>query len=241
MPEKKMAAGCSNTATAKTNQTRRNYAVIRADGVVLSMTPSEARVDSRLMAQQLRNQHKAVMVLIERYADAFRKFGLLPFEMEAVKATGARGTKHQRFAMLNEDQAFFLLSLSRNTDHVVQLKAKLVTAFSEARRAAQQRAVSYLPAYHQLHDVVANKAAGSSNPRMVHININKLVNRTCGLEAGQRPVAPLAQQSMLIIAQAVATSAMQSAPDHHLGYQRAKAALQALSSAVALPAAIGGA
>jgi phage regulator Rha-like protein len=203
-------------------------------GVELAVTPSEARVDSRLIAKQLHNQHKAVMVLIERYADAFRKFGLLPFEMEAVKATGARGTKHQRFALLNEDQAFFLLSLSRNTDHVVQLKAKLIAAFGEARRAAQQRAVEYLPTYHQLHDVVAAKAAGSANQRFVHMNVNKLVNRTCGLEAGQRLVAPMAQQSMLSVAQAIAASAMRRGADHHDGYQRAKQALHALQAAAAI-------
>lgn len=205
-----------------------------AAGVELAITPSEARVDSRLIAKQLRNQHKAVMVLIERYADAFRKFGLLPFEMEAVKASGARGTKHQRFALLNEDQAFFLLSLSRNTDHVVQLKARLIAAFGEARRAAQHRAVEYLPTYHQLHDVVAVKAAGSRNQRWVHANVNKLVNRACGLEAGQRLVAPMAQQSMLSVAQAIAASAMRSGADHHDGYQRAKTALQALQAVASI-------
>lgn len=213
-------------------------AVITMAGVQLAVTPSEARVDSRLIALQLHNQHKAVMVLVERYADQFGKFGLLPFEMEAVKATGARGTKHQRYALLNEDQAFLLLSMSRNTDRVVQLKVRLIAAFGEARRAAQQRAVEYLPTYHQLHDVVAAKAAGSANQRFVHMNLNKLVNRTCGLEAGQRLAAPMAQQSMLSVAQTIAASAMRGAADHHDGYQRAKHALQALSAAVAGPARV---
>lgn len=207
-------------------------------GVELAVTPSEARVDSRLVAKQLRNRHKNVMELVERYADQFRHFGLVAFETEAVKAAGARGTKRQRFAMLNEDQAFFLLSLSRNTDHVVQLKVKLIAAFGEARRSAQQRAVEYLPTFHQLHDVVAAKAAGSANQRFVHMNLNKLVNRTCGLEAGQRLAAPMAQQSMLSVAQTIAASAMRGAADHHDGYQRAKHALQALSAAVAGPARV---
>lgn len=234
MPNKKKAAGCSNTATAQTNQTRRNYAVIRADGVVLSMTPSEARVDSRLIAEHLGNRHKNVLELIERYISQFRSFGLVAFETEAVKAAGARGTKHLRFALLNEDQALFLLALSRNTVRVVDLKAKLIAAFAEARRAAQQRAVEYLPTYHALHDAIAIKAAGSRNERFVHLNVNRLVNKACGLESGQRLTAPMAQQSMLTIAQAVAARAMRTAADHHDGYQRAKGALQALSSVVAV-------
>ncbi len=205
-----------------------------AAGVELAVTPSEARVDSRLIAKQLRNQHKNVMELIERYAGQFRTFGLVAFETQAVKAAGARGTKRLRFAMLNEDQAFFLLSLSRNTDHVVQLKARLIAAFGEARRAAQQRAVEYLPTYHQLHDVVAIKAAGSANQRFVHMNLNKLVNRTCGLEAGQRLTAPMAQQSMVTVAQTIAASAMRAGHDHHDGYARAKVALQALHAVAAI-------
>lgn len=208
--------------------------ITTAAGMQLAVTPSEARVDSRLIAEQLHNQHKAVMVLVDRYVDQFRRFGLLPFEMEAVKAAGSRGTKHKRYALLNEDQAFFLLSLSRNTDHVVQLKARLIAAFGEARRAAEHRRVEYLPTYHHLHDAIAAKAGGSPNQRFVHMNVNKLVNRTCGLEAGQRLVAPSAQQSMLTVAQTIAARAMQGGADHHDGYQRAKHALQALQAVAAL-------
>ncbi len=58
---------------------------------------------------------------------------MLAFQTEAVKTPESRGIKHLKFALLNEDQAFFLLSLSRNTDPVVALKANLIMAFREAR------------------------------------------------------------------------------------------------------------
>ena len=120
--------------------------------------------------------------------------------------------------------------MSRNSDHVVDLKVKLVQAFSEARRVADQRQTEYLPTYYCLHDTVHQLAAQSANEKFVHINFNKLVNKTAGLEAGQRPKAGLSQQAMVIVAQVVATQAMQGATDHHDGYQLAKRSLSALAA-----------
>ena len=199
---------------------------VRSD-LTLSMFNREPRVDSRLLAIHLGNQHRHVMVLIEKYAEPFSTFGKVRFEKasSAVSITGQR----ERFALLNEDQAFFLLTLSRNSDHVVDLKVKLIQAFSEARRVADQRQTEYKPSYHRLHDAVHQLAAQSSNEKFVHINFNKLVNKTAGLEARQRPQAGLSQQSMLIVAQAVAIQAMQGATDHHDGYQLAKRSLSALA------------
>lgn len=77
-------------------------------------------------------------------------------------------------------------------------------------------------------------AAGSMHERHVHINVNRLVNRACGLGAGQRGTAAQMQQSLLVVAQTVAAQAMHGAHDHRDGYARAKAALQALS-AIAAP------
>jgi phage regulator Rha-like protein len=204
---------------------------LHAVNASLSLTTlnHESRVDSRLLAGHLGNQHKHVIALIEKYADKFRGFSQLLFK----NAVGARlqgGGNPERYALLTEDQAFFLLTLSRNSDHVVDLKVKLVQAFSEARRMADQRQTEYLPTYQRLHDTVHQLAGQSANEKFVHINFNKLVNKTAGLEAGQRPKACLSQQAMLIVAQAVATQAMQGATDHHDGYQLAKRSLSALAA-----------
>ncbi len=207
----------------------------QAPAVALTITPREARIDSRLIATQLRNQHRPVMALINKYREQFEKFGKLFFEK--APSANSRTGQAEGYALLNEDQAFFLLSLSRNTDHVVALKAKLIAAFGEARRAAEHRSAEYLPTYHVLHDEIAAKAANSSNQRFVHMNVNRLVNRAVGLESGQRLVAPLATQSMVTVCQTIAAKAMHSAPDHHVGYQRAKQALNALSAVAMLEGA----
>ncbi|MEA9979734.1 MULTISPECIES: Rha family transcriptional regulator [unclassified Pseudomonas] len=101
--------------------------------ITLIQYKGEPRIDSRLLAEQLGNQHKNTMELIERYLCKFKEFGLVPFQTEAVKTLESRGVKHMKFALLNEDQAFFLLALSRNTDRVVELKSSLIMAFREAR------------------------------------------------------------------------------------------------------------
>lgn len=187
----------------------------------------ELRIDSRVLAGELQNQHQSVMELIDRYTDHFTRFGLLPFQTEAVKNEGARGAKHQRYALLNEDQSYFLLSLSRNTDHVVDLKANLVTAFGEARRAGAE--VEYLPTYHALHDRVHTLAAESSNVQFVHMNFNKLINKTIGVQSGERHGLPVPRRSLMVVAQAAATHAMEAANDHHDGYQKAKQAMQVIA------------
>ena len=201
--------------------------------LTLTTTTIEPRVDTRLLALQLDNRHKAAMTLIERYADRFRAHGQLTFK----KTVGKRkqgGGNAERYALLNEDQSYFLLSLSRNTDTVVALKSKLIKAFGQARRAADLRKTEYLPQYHQLHDRLGTLAAGSSNERHVHMNVNKLLNKFAGIEAGQRASAALPQQALLIVGQLVATNQAQGATDHHDAYQGIKTTLKALQGVLAL-------
>lgn len=206
--------------------------------LTLTATTTEPRVDTRLLALQLSNRHKAVMTLIERYADSFKAHGQLAFK----KTVGKRkqgGGNAERYALLNEDQAYFLLSLSRNTDTVVMLKSKLVQAFGTARRAADLRKTEYLPLHHQLHDALHVLANGSPNERHVHVNVNRLLNKFAGIETGQRAGAALPQQALLIVGQLVASKATQGATDHHDGYQSIKSNLQALQGAIALGTANG--
>ena len=206
--------------------------------LALTTTTTEARIDTRLLARRLDNKHKHVIALIDKYLVRFKTHGHVLFK----KADGDRkqgGGKAERYALLNEDQAYFLLSLSRNTDTVVALKSKLVTAFGQARRAADLRKTEYLPGYHELHDTMHVLANGSPNERHVHVNVNKLLNKFAGIEAGQRAHAALPQQALLIVGQLVASKAAQGATDHRDGYQCIKSNLQALQGAITLGVANG--
>jgi phage regulator Rha-like protein len=183
-------------------------------------------VDSRLLARELRNQHKNVIELIARYGDKFERFTKVAFKTEP--SPGSKTSQKERFALLNEDQSYFLLTLSRNTDHVVDLKARLVMAFRQARQGQQITEAEYLPGYHQLHDRAHALAAGSPNEKFVHMNINRLVNKTVGIESGQRQTAAAPMRSLLATAQIIATRAMATANDRHDAYLSAKTALHSL-------------
>lgn len=104
----------------------------------LVQVEQEARVDSREIAAQLGLKHVSTVRLIDRYAEKFRRHGILRFEIEKIEGRG----RPVRFALLSEDQCYFLLALSRNTGAVVDLKSELVRAFSEARKRGHLKELS---------------------------------------------------------------------------------------------------
>lgn len=197
----------------------------KGKSVSLVQVDSELRVDSRVLAEKLQNQHRNVIELIEKYSEQFSRFGVVPFETE--KPSSKAGGRPERFVLLNEDQSYFLLSLAKNTDHVVELKANLVAAFSKARKP-QGPEEEYLPTYRALHDSVDTLASESKNKKFVHMNFNKLINSTIGIEAGGRHNLPIPRKALMVVAQATATHAIATAKDHHDGYQMAKTAMQSL-------------
>jgi len=152
-----------------------------------------------------------------------REHGSVRFQ---IALTSARGTP-QRYALLNEDQSFFLLTLMRNSDHVVGLKSRLVKAFSQARKAAEHRQTQYLPTYHDLHDQAAAIGGGH-----LHLNLNRLINKAVHVESGQRRQMPFPDQSLLVVYQSLAMKAMVGAADHRKAYARAKTAIQAAHTAL---------
>ena len=196
----------------------------------LTLVKNERRADTRLLAKHLGNQHKNVFELVKNYNADFEQLGKVTFQTEALPSG-----QLEKFALLNEDQAYLLLTYSRNTTKVRALKVKMVKAFAEARRAAEVRQVEYLPAYHQLHDAIKVAANGSPNERFIHMNANKALNQLAGVESGQRAGAGSLQQSILAVGSALAAQALQNATDGHGLHKRIKAALEPLTGILALP------
>ncbi len=193
--------------------------------VAVATVNHQALVDSRLLAANLAKQHHSLFEQLKEHQADFTALGLVRFQTD--KGSGGRP---ERYAMLNEDQAYLLLTYTRNSERVRALKLKLVLAFREARKTSELRQLEYLPTYHQLHDQLHSLAAGSPNERHVHSNVNKLLNKVAGIEAGQRGAASLPRQSLMVVAQAVAARALQGAADHRDGYQRVKVAVEPLSA-----------
>jgi len=202
--------------------------------IALTEKKHEARVDSRVLAERLQIQHKNLLELVEKYKSKFAEFGTFAFQ------TRKSGGMPIRYALLNEDQAYLLLTFSRNTERVVGLKVELVKAFSRFRQHRQTEA-DYLPFYHELHDQVkalADRAHqdGSATPeRLFHINFNRLINNAFGLESGQRPNLPAHLRAKVTAANVIAQELLQEAItndyDHKAAYRNVKQGIEAFANA----------
>ena len=97
-------------------------------------------VDSRLIAEELGIQHKNFLATIDKYAVKMAESSVVKppaFETRELKTIQGNITT-ERWAWLTEPQANFLMTLSRNTEQVVNCKLKLVEAFERAKLALSE-------------------------------------------------------------------------------------------------------
>jgi anti-repressor protein len=107
-----------------------NLSIIKRDGILV--------VDSRLVAARLAIKHKNFLATIDKYLSQIESyFGAVAFETREFK-TKQGNSSTERLAWLTEEQSTFLMTLSRNTEEVVQCKLALVQAFSKAKQLIQQ-------------------------------------------------------------------------------------------------------
>jgi Phage regulatory protein Rha (Phage_pRha) len=107
-----------------------------SDFIVTQHSDNVLVVDSRLIAQELGIEHESFMKTVEKYkTQAQQAFGTIRFQIGSSQMPDGRiNPKPQQYCLLTEEQATFYMTLSRNTPEVVELKIKLVKAFSEAKR-----------------------------------------------------------------------------------------------------------
>lgn len=153
----------------------------------------ELRADSRTFAPKMDIRHRQLMDNIRKYQDRFERMGVLPFQTEK-PLQGSEGGRPQEYALLNEKQAIFLLTLSRNTDAVVDAKEALSIAFYDARTGAIRSDVARIEgkkarleetgAIKMLVDYATDQ--GSKSAKMYYVSITKMTNQILGIESGQR-------------------------------------------------------
>lgn len=100
-------------------------------GLSLVVENDTAKCSTEVMADELGNEHQAVIKLVRRYLPDFEEFGQVGFEIRP----GYNNSRIE-YALLNEDQCYLLLTYSKNTEKARRLKIKLVKAFSEVRSAS---------------------------------------------------------------------------------------------------------
>jgi phage regulator Rha-like protein len=92
-------------------------------------------VDSRLIAEELGIEHRSFKDTIQVNAsDLEEHFGQLRRETAPSKANGGGGFG-ETYYLLTEEQATYLMTLSRNTEQVKKAKLNLVKAFSAAKQS----------------------------------------------------------------------------------------------------------
>lgn len=102
-------------------------------------------VDSRLVAEELGIEHKTLKSTITKYSDKLVELGTLDIQPSAVgldtgfliKESSPKqpdGSGGEVYYLLTEIQANFVMSLSQNTEPVVEAKLNLVKAFNKAKQ-----------------------------------------------------------------------------------------------------------
>ncbi len=99
--------------------------------VFLSPNNKEPFTTSEVIAECCDVKHHAVQQMIQKNEKEFQSFGLLAFEMRAVKTN--RGVKYQKIYHLNEQQATLLMTFMRNSEIVKAFKVELVRQFYAMR------------------------------------------------------------------------------------------------------------
>ncbi|OYN76849.1 Rha family transcriptional regulator [Mycolicibacterium sphagni] len=111
-------------------------ALERTSPIVQTSEDGIATTTSMRVANGTRNEHRAVLQLIGENLADFEEFGGVAFEMQPFDTAG--GVQHRRVAILNEEHATLLLTYMRNNEIVKDFKKRLVRAFSELRRTANE-------------------------------------------------------------------------------------------------------
>lgn len=97
--------------------------------IAVHVVEGEPRVSSRDVAARLDVDHRHTYEMILDYRADFEALGKLRFETAEIKGRG----QPAKYLMLNEDQAYLLLTYARNTPAARACKLALVQAFRQAR------------------------------------------------------------------------------------------------------------
>ena len=160
--------------------------------IEITRIKNELRTDSRLLASFLDHRHRTILENVDRYLSEFNEFGRVPFETGTLETNG--GKQSQRYALLNEAQCYFLLTLMRNNTKVVRAKVALVKAFEETKvQLAERDAVRIegkkvrrleTDSIKLLVDYASAK--GSKSAERYYTNVTRMTNELLGIKAGQR-------------------------------------------------------
>lgn len=113
---------------------------------IVNVENGEPMTTTLQIALGLGIQHATVIKLVRTYLPDFQEFGRVKFENSydskglvnsGFEIRNSNQGRHTRYAVLNEQQATFLMTLMRNSPRVIDFKKALVKSFFEARALLQ--------------------------------------------------------------------------------------------------------
>ncbi|SSY70124.1 Rha family transcriptional regulator [Alysiella crassa] len=175
---------------------------ITENGVTIQFNRElDSLIDSRQMAEMLGIQHESFIKNISEHESALSELGVFRFEIGKPQK-GSKGGRPETYALLNENQAFFAVTLSRNTPQAVKAKLLLVKAFAAARNLIEAQH-GYLESHKKLHATIGQMQAialqrGSNAPPFAHhVNLERLNNKLLGIPKDSRATLNRKQKQVL--------------------------------------------
>lgn len=188
---------------------------------------SELRTDSRLLAGFLDHRHRTILENIDKYHAELKSISELPIQTEAGLPRPQGGTSTVRYALLSEDQCYFLLTLMRNNERVVAAKLALVKAFSNARAQLANRDIARLDGKEVRKAetdsikllVEYASAAGSKSASHYYSNVTRMTNSLLGIESGARDSLHANQLKQVAILEGVVDIAIRDGVKAGMSYK----------------------
>lgn len=215
--------------------------------IEITQIKNELRTDSRLLASFLDHRHRTILENVDRYLSEFNEFGRVPFETGTFETNG--GKQSQRYALLNEAQCYFLLTLMRNNTKVVRAKVALVKAFEETKAQLAERDAARIEgkkvrrletdSIKLLVDYASAK--GSKSADRYYTNVTKMTNDLLGIQAGQRDNLDATQLKQLATIETIVDLAIRDGIRAEMEYKEVYQLAKARAGALVEVLRIGGA
>lgn len=187
----------------------------------------ELRTDSRLLAGFLDHRHRTILENIDKYKTELKSICELPIQTEAGLPRPQGGTTTIRYALLSEDQCYFLLTLMRNNEKVVAAKLALVKAFKNARAQLANRDLARLDGK-EIRRIETDSikllvdyatAGGSKSANHYFSNVTRMTNKLLGIETGSRDSLDASKLKQVAIIESVVDLAIRDGLKAEMNYK----------------------
>lgn len=136
---------------------------------IVQIIGKEPMTSTLVIAKGMKLEHRAVMVLVDKYKERLELKGFLTFEMR--KRIDNKQGRPTRFAWLNEEQTMFLVTLMKNSEIVLDFKALLTKEFFR-----QRKLIAHLLTQRQNADWLEKREQGKLSRREETDTIQKFVD-----------------------------------------------------------------